>query len=242
MKYTYQDMLAFYGVGGAHPGGLELTKRILKNENINKDSVILDAGCGTGQTAAYISDKYHCSIYALDSHPLMIKKAKQRFKDGHQNVHILEGDVEKLPFPDAQFDFVLAESVTFFTNVSKSISEYYRVLKFNGVLITLDMIADFPLSGEEWKELQGVYGNINLYSQDEWLLLIEDAGFTSNVPLLTTSIMESFQTFSFVEDSMPEFNLSSSIDPEVDNILSNHQLVTSKYADILGFHVIRSQK
>jgi hypothetical protein len=29
MEFTYLDFLALFGIGGAHPGGLQLTKEIL---------------------------------------------------------------------------------------------------------------------------------------------------------------------------------------------------------------------
>ncbi|MCR1834683.1 hypothetical protein NSA56_09745 [Oceanobacillus caeni] len=48
MNNRYLDCLALFGVGGAHPGGLPLTKRILSKEEIDEKQSILDAGCGTG--------------------------------------------------------------------------------------------------------------------------------------------------------------------------------------------------
>ena len=34
LKYTYLDCLAIFGVGGAHPGGLQLTKdTLIKGKN-----------------------------------------------------------------------------------------------------------------------------------------------------------------------------------------------------------------
>ncbi|MBL5792479.1 class I SAM-dependent methyltransferase [Bacillus sporothermodurans] len=77
MAYSYQDTLAYYGVGGAHPGGLSLTKQIFHNENITHTTKILDAGCGTGQTSAYLAEMYKCDVTALDIHPVMIEKAKK---------------------------------------------------------------------------------------------------------------------------------------------------------------------
>lgn len=54
MKPTYQDALAYFGVSGAHPGGLTLTKFLLEQEKITSHTTLLDGGCGTGQTSAYI--------------------------------------------------------------------------------------------------------------------------------------------------------------------------------------------
>ena len=42
MEFTYLDCLALFGIGGAHPGGLLLTKEILSREKINEKTIILD--------------------------------------------------------------------------------------------------------------------------------------------------------------------------------------------------------
>jgi len=56
-EYTYLNCLAELGVGGAHPGGFKLTQDILSAEHIGKKTTVLDAGCGTGQTAAYVAQQ-----------------------------------------------------------------------------------------------------------------------------------------------------------------------------------------
>ena len=117
MNYTYLDCLASFGVGGAHPGGLKLTKRILSREYIDQETSILDVGCGTGQTSAYIGEKYQCSVTSLDSNNTMLMKAKQRFLSLKLPINSVYGSAENLPFPEGLFDFVLSESVTSFTDV-----------------------------------------------------------------------------------------------------------------------------
>ena len=76
----YMDMLALLGVGGAHPGGLHLTKQLLEKEEINIDTSILDIGCGTGQTSAYLYCRYGCEITACDINATMVQKANKRFE------------------------------------------------------------------------------------------------------------------------------------------------------------------
>ncbi|MGV2549691.1 SAM-dependent methyltransferase, partial [Bacillus licheniformis] len=50
----YLEMLSLFGVAGAHPGGLAFSKAVLQKAAPSPDQPILDAGCGTGQTAAYL--------------------------------------------------------------------------------------------------------------------------------------------------------------------------------------------
>ena len=80
MKFTYHDALAYYGIGGAHPGGLSLTKNILKNERIQPSNKILDAWVWYRTNSFFSSKTYKCHVTALDSHPIMLEKAKLRFK------------------------------------------------------------------------------------------------------------------------------------------------------------------
>ncbi|MDQ0228903.1 hypothetical protein [Metabacillus malikii] len=42
---NYLQLLATLGIGGAHPGGLLLTKKIFEQEQFPLNYTILDAGC-----------------------------------------------------------------------------------------------------------------------------------------------------------------------------------------------------
>lgn len=75
----YLDMLASFGVSSAHPGGMSLSKAVLAKAGIDPEQPILDAGCGTGQTAVYLGQLLF-PVTALDADPVMIDKARQRFK------------------------------------------------------------------------------------------------------------------------------------------------------------------
>lgn len=97
-KFTYHDLLAYFGIGGAHPGGLALTKDMLSQEKIKARSKILDVGCGTGQTSAYIAKNYGCDVTALDCHPLMIEKAQQRFIKENLTINLCRGKYYEPPF------------------------------------------------------------------------------------------------------------------------------------------------
>lgn len=126
---TYFDFLAKFGVGGAHPGGIHLTQNILSQENISEKSVILDAGCGTGQTAAYLYQQYRANVFGIEINPIMVEKAKSRFQTLQLPISLIQGSIEEVPFADNTFDFILSESVLAFVNKPKALQEFYRVLK-----------------------------------------------------------------------------------------------------------------
>ncbi|MEH7748468.1 class I SAM-dependent methyltransferase, partial [Neobacillus drentensis] len=154
---TYFDFLAKFGVGGAHPGGIPLTKYILSNEDITNKSRILDAGCGTGQTAAFLYQHYFAKVVGVEINPIMIEKAKVRFQSMNLPIKLVQGSIEKLPFNDHTFDFILSESVLAFVNKPVAISEFFRVLKKGGRLIANEMTINSKLSPIEESEIMKIY-------------------------------------------------------------------------------------
>ncbi|SHH17470.1 class I SAM-dependent methyltransferase [Desulfosporosinus lacus] len=234
MNYTYLDCLASFGVGGAHPGGLQLTKSILSREYIDQEKSILDVGCGTGQTSAYIAEKYRCSVTSLDSNNTMLEKAKQRFLSLHPPINVMYGSVENLPFIDGLFDFILSESVTSFTDVSLTIQEFKRVLKPNGVLLAIEMVLENSFSEEELKTIVEFYGISQLLTESEWLNLFQKAGFKQ---IKVEKFKQQFDENNI--DTVTDFSLSENIDDKLLEIFEKHEHLTTTYKDKLGFCIFR---
>ena len=234
MNYTYLDCLASFGVGGAHPGGLQLTKSILSREYIDQEKSILDVGCGTGQTSAYIAEKYRCSVTSLDSYNTMIEKAKQRFSSLNLSINVMYGSVENLPFSDGLFDFILSESVTSFTNVSVTIQEFKRVLKPNGVLLAIEMVLEDSFSEEELKTIIDFYGVSQLLTESEWYNLFQKTGFKQ---ISVEKFKQQFDENNI--DTVTDFSLSENIDNNLLEIFEKHEHLTTTYKDKLGFCIFR---
>lgn len=234
LNYTYLDCLAAFGVGGAHPGGLQLTKSILSRECIDHEKSILDVGCGTGQTSAYIAEKYRCPVTSLDSNNTMLEKAKQRFSSLNLAINVMHGSAENLPFSDGVFDFILSESVTSFTEVSLTIQEYKRVLKPNGVLLAIEMVIEDSLSEEERKTIVDFYGVSQLLTELEWYDLLEKGGFRK---ISSEKFKQQFDDNDI--DAAPDFLLSENIDNKLLEILEKHEDLTKSYKDKLGFYIFR---
>ena len=75
---------------------------------LNKDSVVLDVGCGTGRWAKYISNKVKL-IEAIDPSDAIFSAAD--FNRGVKNVRITHCGVDNIPFDDELFDFVFSLGV-----------------------------------------------------------------------------------------------------------------------------------
>ena len=96
-----------------------------------KDSYVLDAGCGNGKNMIYLKDK--CNIIGLDNCKNFIKLCKDR------KLNVKEGDILNLPFEKNTFDFIISIAVihhlTSESDRIKAINEMIRVLKPNGQIL-----------------------------------------------------------------------------------------------------------
>jgi acetyltransferase-like isoleucine patch superfamily enzyme len=134
-------------------------------ENIIKDDIILDIGCGEG----YITDqmsKISPNIIGIDYSPEAIDCAAKRYP--HIQFH--EMPVTLLDFPDHSFDKIICLKVIEHLTIlqaAKMLSEIYRVLKPGGVLL-----GSTPIRTTRYSE-PGCYAHIYEYSQPELKHLLQ---------------------------------------------------------------------
>ncbi|CAI9396308.1 MULTISPECIES: class I SAM-dependent methyltransferase [Bacillaceae] len=238
MKPTYQDALAYFGVSGAHPGGLTLTKFLLEQEKITEETTLLDGGCGTGQTAAYIKKNYPCSVTGIDYHPTMVKRANKRFEKEHISIQLVQGSLEKMPFPSDSFDIILVESVLIFTNCKNSLAEIKRVLKPGGVLLLVEMTAERALYAMEHQNMCEVYGIEKVYTEKEWINLMKEAGFPKVEVTLGHSVFSHMMTGMEPEDEA--IDTSVPVNMQLEGKLMDHSYILYTYGNIIGYRVYRA--
>ena len=178
-KPNYLDLLAQHNIDNAHPGGLALTKALLAHERLTSDVALLDVGCGTGQTTLFIAKHYPCRVVAVDLNRKMLDKAVHKFAQSGLTIPLLRANAMSLPFRKDCFDIVLAESVTIFTeNASRTLREFYRVLKPGGVLLAIEGTSLQPLDKKEAEDLRGTLGITFLPTKEEWCQMFKEAGFS----------------------------------------------------------------
>lgn len=106
-----------------------------------KPQKVLDVATGTGDLAINLIESGAEEIIGLDISPGMLdigrKKVSKKSLD--QNISMVIGDSEKLPFDDDTFDAItVAFGIRNFMNLEKGLSEILRVLKPNGLFVILE--------------------------------------------------------------------------------------------------------
>jgi ubiquinone/menaquinone biosynthesis C-methylase UbiE len=228
---SYLDFLSKFGVGGAHPGGILLTQQILSKEKISNRSFILDAGCGTGQTSAYLYNQYGANTYGIEINPIMVEKAKKRFTEQQLPIKLIQGSIEDIPLEDDFFDCILSESVLAFVDKRKALSEFSRVLKKGGRLIANEMTINYPLSNQDEQEIKKFYGLDSLLLENDWCELLKEAGFTNIV-------IEPGKPSIAAKNTAQEFQFSKNVEFELFDILNQHAQLVINYQDSLSYRVI----
>jgi len=230
-KSKYLDFLSKFGVGGAHPGGINLTKEIFKSETISKASHILDVGCGTGQSAAYLASKYEAKVTGIDTNSIMVAKAKRRMKKNRLPVKIIQSSIEQIPLPAHTFDFIISESVLSFVNKPSALKEILRLLKNGGRFIAIEFTIHQPLEAKIEKEIQLFYGFDSLLMKKDWVALFKQAGF-KNIRIQKNKTIS----------SKPEFHYSKDIEPELYDVMEKHIDMNLKYEGVLDYRIYSCTK
>lgn len=94
---------------------------------------VLEAGCGTGYTARFLTKRYGCSIFGLD-----LGWEGLQFCRASRMTRLVQGNLNALPYADAAFDAVISLDVLvhFPRNEDReAVRELVRVIAPGGLLI-----------------------------------------------------------------------------------------------------------
>lgn len=234
MTSPYLNMLASLGIGGAHPGGLAVTKQLLDYINLKKNLIMIDIGCGTGQTVQFLHN-VGFTVVGIDSNDDMIKRARKRFTDEDQ-ISLYHMDIDNLKQLNQSFQLALCESVLSFTHLSRSLEAIHHILEQCGTLLAIEMVVSKSLTDSEKKELQSFYGFQHFHTVEQWVASFQKAKYH------VMDVIDPQEWMIEETEPMTEFDLCSTVQPEHFEWLSKHEQLTKKYENKLNYAIFICKK
>jgi ubiquinone/menaquinone biosynthesis C-methylase UbiE len=104
---------------------------------LSKGSAVLDAGCGPGYLLEVLARRGF-QVSGMDGSSRMLESAEVRLRAAQAEFPftLKQGDIERLPFEDAQFDLVLSTGVIeYLQGDANALREMHRVLRPGGHLV-----------------------------------------------------------------------------------------------------------
>src|SRR5580700_10126486 len=133
---VYQSDFARLLLGDSfHPGGQRLTARLGEQLGLGHGDRVLDVASGKGESAIFVARQFGCQVVGVDFGPRNVDEANSRAAAARvaHLASFVEGDAERLNFPDAGFDAVLCEcAFCTFPDKRTAASEFARVLRPGG--------------------------------------------------------------------------------------------------------------
>lgn len=107
---------------------------LVRFADVSAGMTVLDAGCGTG-VVAITAARLGADVQAIDLTAPLLERARENSRIAAVKVNWREGDVEELPFTDAEFDVVLSQFAHMFApRPDVALGEMLRVLKPGGTI------------------------------------------------------------------------------------------------------------
>jgi SAM-dependent methyltransferase len=107
---------------------------LVKFAGIGSGQRVLDVGCGTG-VVAITAARTGAAVDGLDLTPALLERARENAALSNVEIDFREGDVEYMPFADAEFDCVVSQFGHMFgPRPDITLNEMLRVLKPGGTI------------------------------------------------------------------------------------------------------------
>ena len=153
---------------------------------INEGEAVLDLGSGAGFDSFLAANKVGDAgkVIGVDMTENMISKAMANArKYNYSNVEFRLGDIEDIPVADDSMDVIISNCViNLAPDKSKVYREANRVLKSEGRMYISDIVLLRDVTDEQRNDLSLIAGCVSgAMLRDEYLNLIEDAGFKVNI-------------------------------------------------------------
>jgi ubiquinone/menaquinone biosynthesis C-methylase UbiE len=147
-----------------------------------REGICIDIGCGPGNLDVELAKRSKLTIIGLDIDGDMKPFFEQKMRDANlqDRVRFIEGDAQKLPFPDDYADAIVSRgTLTFIPDIAKCLREVDRVLKPTGVAFLGGRYVYTPqsykITNEELQQIvaeSGVAGAQVITDRGQWVKII----------------------------------------------------------------------
>lgn len=168
------------------PGSPDMTIKALSFlDNLNKNSRVVDLGCGTGGQTMVLAQNSSTSIIGLDFYPGFINTFNYNARKLNLNERVkgIVGSMEKLPFQKEEFDVIWSEGAIANIGFEKGLNYWKDFLKKDGcIALTYEswFTDERPAEIEKWwtdnvPEINTIGNNISIMQKSGFRLI---AAFT----------------------------------------------------------------
>lgn len=176
----FDPRAAAYVASAVHAQGDDL-RQVAELVRDRGEARVLDLGCGGGHVSFTVAP-YVAEVTAVDLSPSMLAAVTaEAVRRDLRTITVRQAAAEKLPFPDASFDFVLCRySAHHWRDLAPGLREARRVLAPRGRAVFIDVVS--PGDGVLDSYLQTVEmlrdpSHVRNYGVAEWWRATEAAGF-----------------------------------------------------------------
>lgn len=168
-------------------------RKIVEGLKLGEGDNILDLGCGDGFFLYLLSNlSVKVTLTGFDNDKRVLNNARRNL--GPKKLKLLYGTAVKMPFSNNIFDkVIMTEVLEHIDDDKKALSEVYRILKLNGVLVLTVPNYNFPFLWDpiNWT-LQNLFGthiggigffagiwarHLRLYKRNDLEKLVKKVGF-----------------------------------------------------------------